>query len=291
MLTVQAAGDRVLEVLLDGPDTGDLLVFHGGTPSAVVPRPLLSAPATRLGLRTVMYSRPGYAGSTPQPGRDVASCVDDVAAILDHLGVDRFVTAGWSGGGPHALACAALLPDRCRAVATLAGVAPYTAKGLDWMAGMAPENVDEFGAAIEGEAVLGPLLDRFAEELRGITADQVAAALGGLVSPVDVQALTGELAETLAASFRQAVSRGTAGWRDDDLAFVRHWGFGLDSIQVPAAIWQGSEDRMVPFDHGPWLIEHIPTAQSRLLDGVGHLSLVAHHLDRVYSELLDVARV
>jgi len=187
MLTVDAADGRALEVLVDGPDSGDVLVFHTGTPSAVTPRSLLSEPATRLGLRTVQYSRPGYSASTARTGRSVAGCVDDVTAILDHLGADRFVTAGWSGGGPHALACAALLPERCRAAAILAGVAPYAAEGLDWMAGMAAENVEEFGAAVEGAGALELYLERFAAELHGVTGDQVATALGGLVSEVDVK--------------------------------------------------------------------------------------------------------
>jgi len=288
---VVAPGDRVLEVLVDGPESGDWLVFHTGTPSAAVPRPLFSAPASRLGLRTVLYSRPGYSASSAQPGRTVAACVADVIAILDHLGADRFVTTGWSGGGPHALACAALLPERCRAVATLASVAPFAAEGLDWTAGMAPENVEEFGAALRGVEFLEPYLDRFAHELSEVTGDQLAAALGGLVSEADVNALTGELAETLAAQFRQALSTGIGGWRDDDLAFVRHWGFELASIRVPVAIWQGDEDRMVPFDHGRWLVEHVPGAESRLLKDEGHLSLVSHHLGRVYEELLALAGV
>jgi pimeloyl-ACP methyl ester carboxylesterase len=290
-LTVSAAGNRELEVIVDGPESGDVLVFHSGTPSAAVPRPLLSEPASRLGLRTVIYSRPGYSASTAQPGRSVAGCVPDTVAILDHLGVDRFVTVGWSGGGPHALACAALLPERCRAAATLAGVAPYSADGLEWMAGMAQENVTEFGAALQGEEVLNPYLERFADDLRELTGDQVVAALRGLVSEVDKAALTGELAETLAASFRQSVSTGIAGWREDDLAFVGDWGFELAAIEVPVAIWQGSEDRMVPFDHGRWLASHVPGAESRLLQGEGHLSLVAHHLERVYGELLSAAVV
>jgi len=291
MLTVDAADGRALEVLVDGPDSGDVLVFHTGTPSAVTPRSLLSEPATRLGLRTVQYSRPGYSASTARTGRSVAGCVDDVTAILDHLGADRFVTAGWSGGGPHALACAALLPERCRAAAILAGVAPYAAEGLDWMAGMAAENVEEFGAAVEGAGALELYLERFAAELHGVTGDQVATALGGLVSEVDVKALTGDLAETLAASLRQAVSTGIAGWRDDDLAFVRDWGFDLGSIQVPVAVWQGDQDRMVPFDHGRWLARHVPSARSRLLKDEGHLSLISHQLDHVYDELLLAARV
>jgi pimeloyl-ACP methyl ester carboxylesterase len=148
------SGGRRLDVVSTGPTDGLTFVFHGGTPSAAVPfGPAVDA-VTGRGLRYVTYSRPGYAGSDPHPGRTVADAAADVAAILDHLGAGTFVTAGWSGGGPHALACAALLPSRCKAAATIAGVAPYSAEGLDWLAGMGKENHEEFGVALRGEQPL-----------------------------------------------------------------------------------------------------------------------------------------
>ena len=145
-----------------------------------------------------------------------------MAAILDHLGLDRFVTLGWSGGGPHALACAALLPDRCRAAASLAGVAPFDADGLDFLAGMGPENVEEFGAAAESRAALEAFLERArAATATDITGEQVADALGGLIDDVDRAALTGELADVAGGDVpARALDLGLAGWRDDDLAFV-----------------------------------------------------------------------
>jgi pimeloyl-ACP methyl ester carboxylesterase len=286
-LTLRTAG-RDLEVLVDGPESGTVLLFHSGTPTAAVRYPQLIAPAARRGLRTVTFSRPGYATSTPQPGRSVMDVAPDARAILDELGAERFVTIGWSGGGPHALACAALLPGRCTAAATMAGVAPYGAAGLDWLAGMGKENVEEFGNTLKGSEALTPSLERWAAELSGVTGDQVAASLKDLVSEVDKRALTGDFAEVMAESFRRAVSTGIAGWRDDDLAFVRHWGFELSSIRVPVAVWQGDQDRMVPFAHGRWLAGNIPGARSRLLDGDGHLSLM-HHIDRILDELVEMA--
>src|SRR5262245_23756854 len=146
-MLVQLASGRTLEVAVAGPVDGLPLVFHYGTPSGPVPYAPIVDAAAQHGLRTVVYARPGYGESTPQPGRTVADATADTAAILDALGCDTFVTLGWSGGGPHALACAALLPDRCLAAGSLAGVAPYGAAGLDWQAGMGTENVEEFGAA------------------------------------------------------------------------------------------------------------------------------------------------
>lgn len=270
-------------------DSGNLpLVFHWGTPSAAVWFEPLARATAQAGLRLVTYSRPGYAGSSPRTGRTVADAAADVAAILDALGADTFVTMGWSGGGPHALACAALLPDRCTAAASLAGVAPFDAEGLDWLAGMGSENVDEFSAAIEGEVALGVALEKMARDLQAIQGADVVTALGGLVSEVDKRALTGEFADTLAESFRRAVSAGIAGWRDDDLAFTRSWGFDLDTIRRPVAVWQGGQDRMVPFSHGEWLAAHIPTAHVHFHPDEGHLSLGVAALDRIVADLAEL---
>jgi pimeloyl-ACP methyl ester carboxylesterase len=219
----------------------------------------------------------------------VADAADDVAAILDALGVDTFVTVGWSGGGPHALACAALLPDRCVAATSLAGVAPYPADGLDWLAGMSAENIEEFSAAFEGERILTPKLELMAGDLETVRGADLATALSGLVSDVDKAALTGEFADTLAEAFRRSVSTGIAGWRDDDLAFARNWGFNLETIQRPVAVWQGGQDRMVPFAHGQWLAAHIPTARVHLYPDEGHLSLGVASLDRIVAELAKLS--
>src|SRR4051794_36861446 len=153
----------------------------------------------RHGLRTVLHSRPGYSGSSAQPGRNVAAVAADVTAILDDLGAAEFVTIGWSGGGPPPLACAALLTGRRRAGATIAGVAPHTASGLDWLAGMGPENLEEFAAAAAGEAELTQLLTKAAAGLAQVRGDELAAELGGLASAVDRDALTGAFADNLAA--------------------------------------------------------------------------------------------
>jgi pimeloyl-ACP methyl ester carboxylesterase len=287
-LTVRAADDRDLEVVVDGPDRGGVLLFHSGTPSAAIRYPQVVEPAARRGLRTITYSRPGYASSTAQHGRSVADAAQDSKAILEALGVERFLTVGWSGGGPHALACAALLSERCAAAATIGGVAPYSAAGLDWFAGMGPENVTEFGAALKGEEPLTEFLETAGAGLRDVSGEEVAAALGGLVSSVDVAALEGEMGDVLAESFRRSVSTGVAGWRDDDLAFMRPWGFDLNNVRVPVAIWQGAQDRMVPFDHGRWLAANIPGARAHLLDDEGHLSLV-NHMGRILDDLMELA--
>jgi pimeloyl-ACP methyl ester carboxylesterase len=281
---------RQLEVLSTGPEDGLVLLFHNGTPGGLVASPDMAAAAAGRGLRTVMYARPGYGHSSARPGRRIADAAADVAAVLDGLGARQFVTVGWSGGGPHALACAALLPGRCLAAASLAGVAPLQAGGLDWMAGMGPENVAEFTAAEQGEAALTAFLEEAAAGLGQVTAQQVAEEMGGLISAADREVVTAEFADYLAESFRLALRAGIAGWRDDDIAFVSDWGFPLEQAgAVPVAIWQGEQDRMVPFSHGTWLAGHIPGAQAHLTRGDGHLTLAARSFGTVLDDLLDLA--
>jgi len=290
---VTALDGRKIDVLMAGPADGLPLVLHEGTPVGLVLYPPTVRAAQARGLRVIVAARPGYEGSTPRPGRRVADVAGDTATVLDALGADTFVTVGWSGGGPHTLACAAALPGRCLAAASVAGVAPYQAKGLDWLAGMGPENVDEFGAAAAGEAVLTQFLHGAAATLGTVTGADVAQALGGLVIAADQAVLIGEFADYVATALRASMNTGLAGWRDDDLAFVSDWGFSPGGAPgtptAPVAIWQGDQDKMVPFAHGQWLAASIPGARAHLLPGQGHLSLTISFLDRSLDDLLDLA--
>ena len=279
---------RVLQVLDTGGD-GLPCVFHNGTPGGPVLHQTAIAAAQGAGLRWITYARPGYGDSTALPGRSVAQAAVDTATVLDFLGLSRFVTYGWSGGGPHALACAALLPDRCLAATTIASVAPSDAEGLDFLAGMAEENVEEFSLALKGRDAVRPYLEAALPGMRQVSAAGVSEAFGSLISPVDHEALTGDLAEFLASSCREAVRVGLGGWLDDDLAFATHWGFDLGAITRPVALWQGREDRMVPFAHGEWLAAHVSGARAHLLDDQGHLSLGSAHLPVILAELRDLA--
>lgn len=277
---------RDLELEVSGPDGAPVLLFHHGTPGASAQFGGMADETHARGHRLVSWSRAGYGASTRRPGRSVADEVDDVRAILDHLGADDCVVAGWSGGGPHALACGALAADRVRGVLCIAGVAPYDAEGLSFLDGMGSENHEEFGAALEGEDTLRSYLDAARPELLQITADAIHEEMRTLIPPVDEASLTGEFGEFLAGEFRQSVAVSVDGWLDDDLAFTRPWGFDLAAITVPTYVWQGSEDLMVPFAHGQWLAGRIPGAVVHLEQGEGHLSIGVGAMGRMLDELL-----
>jgi pimeloyl-ACP methyl ester carboxylesterase len=284
--TIGTPDGRTLVVRVTGPGDAPALIAHGGTPDDGSLRRETLEVGARRGLRQVSYARPGYAGSDRQEGRSVADCAADVGVIADALGIERFHTVGWSGGGPHTLACAALLGARVIAAATIASAAPHDRDDLDWGAGMGEENIEEMGLAERGAEALAPYLDHVAEEVRESTPEDLVAILGDLVSEPDRAVLTTEYAVESHASLLASVSTGIWGWLDDDLAFVRPWGFGLDDIRVPVSIWQGREDRFVPVAHGEWLAAHVPDARSHMVDGEGHLSLSHRRYGEVLDELL-----
>jgi pimeloyl-ACP methyl ester carboxylesterase len=289
---VPTADGRTLEVLVAGPQDGFPLVFHHGTPQGAVPFPVLERPAAERGLRVVSYSRPGYGSSTSRSdGLTTATVADDAAdtvAILDHLDLDRFVTLGWSGGGPRSLACAAMLPGRCVAATCGVGIVPRAEYDGDIRIGMADENVAEYTAAFAGPEALEAHLLEHGAPFFTTTAEGLAASLCGLAPPVDRTALTAELAEYLAASFRHAGRQGITGWLADDLTHTRPWGFSVADIETPVAVWQGTEDTMVPFAHAEWLVAHVPGVRPHLVEGEGHLSLLGRMAD-VLDDLLDLA--
>jgi pimeloyl-ACP methyl ester carboxylesterase len=204
--------------------------------------PLVDIGAQR-GLRHVTYSRPGYASSDRCAGRTVADCALDVAAIADALDIEA---------------------------ATIAGVAPLFAEGLDWLDGMGQENLDEVAAAEAGEEQLLGFLEPFREQIMSASGTELSAVLGDLLSEVDRSVLTGQCADYVANSERQGLARGVYGWLDDDMAFMRDWGFDVADVSRPVTVWQGAQDRMVPPGHGEWLAAHVPGARARLLPEHGH---------------------
>ena len=288
-VSVELDDGRSLEAVVQGAEDGTLLVFHHGSPSAGQPFDPFHRAAAERDIVLALPSRAGFGGSSRQEGRTVSSAAADAAALADHLGHDRFLTAGWSGGGPHALASAALLPDRVRAAATIAGVAPYDAEGLDWTAGMGEANQIEYPLAARDPDELLRWMAPHVEAMAKIQPGEIVAEMRSLISEVDAAQVTGEFGENLAASFRSAFRNGPWGWYDDDLAFVRSWGFELADIRVPVSIWQGRQDLMVPITHGEWLAAHIPGARAHLRPEDGHLSLGVGAFGEILDDLLEAS--
>ncbi len=280
------ASGAVLQYFIDdeAPAGADLLLYHHGTPAAGPLDPIMVAAARENGLKLVELVRPGYGGSTRQPGRTVSDVVPLVEALADALGHERFVALGWSGGGPHVVATAALLPHRCAAAVCLAGVAPFEAPGLNWLAGMGADNWQEFGAALVGPECLEHFLTEASGALAHVRGPEVVEAMASLLPEVDRQTLTGAVADHMAAELRWSVSTGFWGWYDDDVAFLAPWGIDLGGITVPIQVLQGTDDLMVPLAHGEWLGEAIPSATRTLLADEGHLS-VATHLGTAFAGL------
>jgi pimeloyl-ACP methyl ester carboxylesterase len=288
LTSVQLPDGRFVQTAEGGDADGAPVFVHHGSPGSSILDPLWNSDAAARGLRLIAYARPGYGRSTRAVGRVVGEAARDVAAIADELGIERFLSWGVSGGGPHALACAALLPDRLVAVASLAAVAPFDGAGLDFFAGMGPSNVEEFGIGVQGgEAAIRPVAVEQAAGLRDGTQEQMVEAMAPHLTPVDEAELRGPLGATLLAHFQDAFAVGVDGWVDDDLAFIAPWGFQVSDISVPVLLWQGRQDLMVPFGHGEWLAGQIPGVDARLTEEDGHLTLLTHRIPEVHQWLRD----
>jgi pimeloyl-ACP methyl ester carboxylesterase len=274
---------RRLEFAEGGDPAGVPVVVHHGTPGAAVLHPQWNPLAAAERLRLVIYSRPGCGRSTRDRGRSVADAARDTAALADALGFDRFLTFGFSGGAPHALACAALLPERVVAAAAVASIAPFDAAGLDFFDGMGEGNVAEFGIVRDGgEDAIRPLAEEEAAAVQDTTLEQFVEIMAPFLTPADAEEARGPIGETLLRHFRGCTAHGVDGWIDDDLVFVRPWGFELASIRVPVLLWQGRHDAMVPFGHGRWLAAQIPGVEADLSETDGHLSLLTRRAPELF---------
>jgi pimeloyl-ACP methyl ester carboxylesterase len=277
---------RDLAYCLYGPDGGAPAVFFYGTPGTMFLARDRLVPLEEGGVRLLVVDRPGYGASTRLPGRSVAAAADDLTVVAEHLGWDFFAVWGASGGGPHALACAALLGGRIARCASVVGPAPFDADGLNWLEGMSALNVEEFTRALAGEAAYRPLAEQLAR-------DAVAAAERGGLAVADDYALAESDRAVLTAQAqspghlfrtRAAYTGGIDGCVDDVIAFTRPWNVDLGSIGVPVSIWYGPDDALCPRAHTDWLLQHIPGAEAHQLPG-GHV-LDQPSLHRIYEWLL-----
>jgi pimeloyl-ACP methyl ester carboxylesterase len=272
-LDVTLRDGRALHIYDEGDPDGAAVVAHHGTPSSGRLYPPLVEDARERGIRLIGYDRPGYAGSSARPGRSVGDAAEDVAELLDQFGIDRFATWGHSGGGPHALACAALLPERCVAAACLAGVGPYGAEGLDFTEGMGELNTEEFDAVLAGGEELEAALLRNQAEMFSAGPNGLRQGMLTVLSPVDQEAFTAEVGDWMYSIMVEGAGRRIEGWRDDNLAFVKPWGFELADIRVPVLLLHGEQDLMAPPGHGRWLAARIPGVEAEIRKPDGHITL------------------
>jgi pimeloyl-ACP methyl ester carboxylesterase len=279
---VSTPDGRTLAVEDAGDPGGRPVLVHVGTPGGrrlYGPRTL--ADAERRQLRLISYDRPGYGDSTPQPGRSAADCASDVRLICEALGIGRLAMWGMSGGGPHVLACAALLPGLVTAVASLASLAPYDAEGLDWLAGFSPDAVDEVRLTLTDQSAARALFQQDRDKMLAAPPAQVAQNMLAHTPDASRALLTDE-----AVSMQLAVAPGIEGTWDDCVAQLTPWGFDVAQISVPVLLLHGGRDKAVPFSHGEWLASHIPGAETWFFAEEGH-ALRERHIEDVHAWLID----
>jgi pimeloyl-ACP methyl ester carboxylesterase len=285
--TISTKDGRKLRVFEAGQPDGVPVLVQRGTPQSGLLYDGWVQDAQARGIRLLGYERPGYGGSTPQPGRTVASAADDVATIASELGLKRLLVWGVSGGGPHALACAALLPGLVAAAAALASIAPYPAEGLDYFAGMGEDNVAEICAALKSREAHEQAVEASAAKLLGATPETLVQALESVLCPVDAAVLTTGFANFVIRSVREGIGQSRAGILEDDLAHLSPWGFELGQIRVPVLLMHGGQDCVVPFSHTKWLAGRIPKVELRFLPDEGHLTLSLRRVPEVHAWLLS----
>ncbi|MFF0294236.1 alpha/beta fold hydrolase [Kitasatospora sp. NPDC004614] len=266
---------------MSGDPTGrPVFLLHGTPGSRVGPAPR-SAVLARMRVRLISFDRPGYGESTRLPGRRVRAAAEDVTTIADALGLDRFAVVGRSGGGPHALACAALLPDRVVRAATQVSLAPRDADGLDWFDGMTPSNERAYRQAELGQPrIAGPFQVR-SQVIRRDPAQLIRNLVPELTPPDRTVVADIGIRRMLQSTYRQAFRYGADGWIDDVLAFIANWGFAVDTIRVPVRIWHGADDKFSPVGHSSWLADHIPGAQLYMEPGAGHFGALKEMTDAI----------
>ena len=266
---------RELEIADNGINSESTIIFHHGTPGHASSWTDWLESAATAGIRAIAYSRAGYGTSDRNPGRSVINVNSDIAQVLDAKNITKFVSIGWSGGGPHCLANT-FEPRNVGAI-SLAGVGAFGVDDLDFLEGMGPENHDEFGAALKGEAVIDQWMNDNAGAMKSVTGSDIIEAFGGLIGDADKAVLEGGEADAMAASMRSALAVSFDGWIDDDLVFVKKWGFEPEAITKPVFLWQGDDDFMVPHAHSYWLEKHISTATLSFKPGEGHISLTVRY--------------
>ncbi|MEV0809579.1 alpha/beta hydrolase [Micromonospora sp. NPDC050200] len=288
----RADNKRVAYEVTGAPDGFPVFLLHGTPGSRCGPKPR-GIVLYRLGVRLIAHDRPGYGDSDRREGRDVADAARDVEAIADQLGLERFAVAGRSGGGPHALACAAdgALRGRVTRVAVLVSFAPSDAAQLDWFAGMNGDNVRGFGG--DGNRDTASMIEQIRRRAARAIEDPrfLLEELMVEMSAADRRAVNdAALRRLITDTYEEALRAGPYGWIDDVLALRRSWKFDLGAIDTavtPVRLWHGAEDTFAPASHARWLAGQIPGAEVEVQPGAAHFDAV-EELPRMLRWLTDV---
>lgn len=279
---------RVLCLEEAGDPAGSAVLVQNGAPSSRHLYPPHAASALEHGIRLIAYDRPGYGRSTPQPGRSMVDCVNDVRTIAEALSIRRLAVWGFSMGGPHALACAAALPDIVSAVAVLASYAPFGSPGLDYGSKAARQEFEDEATAIRTDPEkVHATFKAPTEQALAWTPETLLESWRAALSPSEVATLTPDFADYRVRAYHSGLGPGDEGWWEDEVAYFQPWGFAIESIDVPVILCQGDQDDRVPLGHFRWLAEHIPDVEDRLQPGAGHLSLFLRGFDLTRPFLLD----
>jgi pimeloyl-ACP methyl ester carboxylesterase len=267
---VRSANGRKFGVKISGKPSGHPVFFLHGTPGSWVGPVPRGRVLYEQGVRLISFDRPGYGCSDRLLSRTVADVVPDVVAIADSLGIDRFAVLGRSGGGPHALACAALLPHRVTRAAALVSLAPPDAEGLNWFDGMADSNVDAYTTAAADPKLLTARLMQAAAKIKASPTNHLADLRLEMPAPDRLVVADAGIRAMLAHNFAEALQTSADGWIDDVLAFCSPWGFDLSAIGVPVVLWHGEDDVFSPVAHTRWLASRIPGAHMEIRPGSAH---------------------
>jgi len=277
---------RSLEYEEHGEPAAYTVLFHHGMPGSVVFMPTVLGPLVDAGFHVITYSRPGYGGSSPHDGRSVLDTARDCVELLTHLAVDHYLTVGWSAGGPHALALAALDPGRVAGVLLIASFAPFEAPLPEFTEGMGAQNVVQFQSAIQGQTAMRETIRQMVTAIRDRSSADVAGEMSSLLPAADAAAMAGPYGADNEANMGYGLSDGEEGWISDLAALTSDWGFEIASVSTAVDVWHGEDDLMVPVSHGRWLSGRLTSARLHSVPDHGHVSIAVGGLDAKIDSLM-----
>jgi pimeloyl-ACP methyl ester carboxylesterase len=264
------------------PEGWPILFFHG-TPASRLGLDWADDTATECGVRVLSLDRPGHGLSDRAPGRTLLGWSRDVADFADVVELSTFAIAGWSGGGPYALACAAGIPERLTSAAVLSGIGPFDTH-------TARRSVSSIDRTMLKLSTRAPFAARLMMK---------PVVLGARRVPrLAVKSIEQDLSSSDRAIFRrlnpdprpamtfffEAFRSGTAGVVDDYRVLAAPWGFAPEDIEMPVYFWHGDADRMAGFAEARAVADRMPNARFNVVPGEGHL-LLMNHLRDIFATL------